>query len=107
MLRKNKMLKKNTEENTNEEFEQSEEIKTEETVIENKTEKAVEEPAIEEPEKEMVALNSEAFTILRVDANGLFVADSNGNGRDIFVPKQYKIENLKAGDTILVSKSEL
>lgn len=53
--------------------------------------------------------NSEKFQlkIKRVNVNGLYVTDINGNGLDIRIPKEYKIEDLKAGDIIYVSKSEL
>lgn len=47
------------------------------------------------------------FTIRRVDAGGFYVIDGNGNGTIIAVPKEYKNKNLKAGDIIYVSKSEL
>jgi FKBP-type peptidyl-prolyl cis-trans isomerase 2 len=47
------------------------------------------------------------FTIRRVDAGGFYVVDINGNGTNVAVPKEYKNKNLKAGDIIYVSKSEL
>lgn len=87
------MNKKSIEKEENEEFEKEAELKKEEFVEEFVSKKPVSEKI--------------QFRIIRIDYNGLYVADEKGNGRDILVPKEYKIKDLKAGDIIYVSKSEL
>jgi|WetSurSiteA1Bulk_404760.scaffolds.fasta_scaffold00089_10 hypothetical protein len=105
------MPKKSIEENTNNEYEENMDNKIEEPVFENKVEEPVFENKVEEPIKEptknKLALDSVQFTIRRVDWAGLYVVDSKGNGSDIPIPREYKNKVLKAGDIILVSKSEL
>jgi len=96
------MPKKSIEENIDNEFEKIEKSEIEEPVFKNKTEESIEEST----EKE-VALNDIQLTIRRVDAGGLYVVDSKGNGINLATPKRYKNKVLKAGDIILVSKSEL
>jgi hypothetical protein len=100
------MPKINIEENTENEPEKIVENKIEEPKLEKPIEDKKEKP-IEEVKEIGLALDSIKFKILRVDYNGIFGADENGNGMDIPIPKQYKNKELKAGDTIFVSKSEL
>ena len=97
------MPKKNIEENTDENIEENKEINVENTTIEN----IVEEIPVEKSEKNDIALNDVEFTIQRISGGGLYVVDTNGNGTDIPIPKKYKNKDLKVGDTIFVSKSEL
>jgi len=94
------MPKKDIEENTNNK--ENEKI---ELPVEPISEEVIEK--IEEVLESKATSEKIQFTIRRVDAGSFYVVDSNGNGTHIAVPKEYKNKNLKAGDIINVSKSEL
>jgi 3-dehydroquinate dehydratase len=105
MIKEKQMLKKNIEEDIDKKENEKIELSIEPVFDLKESEEVIEE--IKEVLESKPASDKIQFTIRRVDAGSFYVVDNKGNGTHIAVPKEYKNKNLKAGDIINVSKSEL